>query len=144
MMNLLDNSEIHILSSTHFGSAAAHTAAPVDMSNYDSGIFHAVIGNLGAGGAETYVFKLQGAATTSATFYDLTGATAACTGDQNVTLTVDCIRPIHRYIQPVLTIAVSTGDAIIMAQLYKPKVGSVSQTTANGVGGSVTVVGPST
>lgn len=144
MNNFLDNSEIHVLSSSHFGSAATHTGSPVDMANFDAVIFHAVIGDLGAGGAETYVFKLQGAGTTSATFYDLDGASVGSTGDQNATLTIDCIRPVHRYVRPVLTIGVSTGDAIVMCQIYKPKTGAVSQTTANGVAGSVTIVGPST
>ena len=144
MNNYLDNSEIHILSSSHFGSAEAHTAAPVDMANYDAVMFSAVIGDLGADSAETYVLKLQGAPTTSDTFRDLVGATVGCTGDLNSTLDIDCIRPIHRYVRPVLTIAVSTGDAIMFAMLYKPKVGAVTQTTANGVAGSVTVVGPST
>lgn len=110
-MNLLAGSAIDIL---HTGAVAATTditdAQSVDMAGYDGAIFIAQLGALSA--SQVTNLQIQGANADTG-HADLVGAVTAnaADADSDKLLVVDVVKPVQRYLKPMLNRA--TGNAVL-------------------------------
>lgn len=140
-MNLLSNSELKVC---HAGAVAGSTditdAVSVDMQGYDGVMFIAQLGAL----TSSQVTKLAAYGADADTNHAaLSGAEtlAAADADSDKLLILDVVRPLHRYIKPVLKRG--TANAVldgIIAIRYRVSKAPVTQGST--VSKSLTVASP--
>lgn len=140
-MNLLANSAIDLL---HTGAVAGTSditdADSVDMAGYDGAVFIAQLGALSAN--QVTSLQIQGADADTG-HADLVGAITAnaADGDSDNLLIVDVVKPVKRYLKPMLNRA--TGNAVldgIICIRYKASKAPVTQ--GADVASAVTAVSP--
>jgi hypothetical protein len=141
MDNLLANCAVDLL---HTGATAGTSdvtdASSVDMAGYDGAMFIAQLGALSAN--QVTSLQIQGANADTG-HADLVGAISAnaADGDGDNLLIVDVVKPLQRYLKPMLNRA--TGNAVldgIVCVRYKGS--KVPVTQGASVASAVTAVSP--
>lgn len=143
-MNLSKNTKVTMIQAPLVAGATDPLSSSIDMSGYEGCLF---IGNWGtATGGATGSLQVQTAASTTATFVDLTGAVVASTGGGSDGYgLVDVYQPQKRYLKTQITRATSNLEwgGTLAIQYGAKKVPSVHSSTTN-VATEVLTVSPAT